>query len=37
MCDQLQPFFLGLTMANWNVAASIGLMVLWVIAARHEA
>jgi len=29
MCDTLTPFFLGLTMANWNLLASLGLTVIW--------
>ena len=36
MCDQLQPFFMGLTMANWNVALSLGLMALWLLAAQRR-
>lgn len=37
MCDTLTPFFLGLTMANWNLIASAGLAVVWVMAARKPA
>lgn len=33
MCDQLTPFLFGLSMANWNVLASLGLAGLWVAAA----
>ena len=32
LCDQLTPFFLGLTMANWNLLASAGLLALWIIS-----
>ena len=35
MCDQLQPFFLGLTMANWNLVWSLALAGLWIAAARR--
>ena len=34
LCDTLTPFFLGLTMANWNVIASLGLVILWLLALR---
>jgi disulfide bond formation protein DsbB len=34
LCDTFEPFFLGLTMANWNAFASIGLLIVWVMAAR---
>ena len=34
MCDTFEPFFLGLTMANWNALASLGLLVIWLMAAR---
>lgn len=37
MCDQIQPFFAGLTMANWNLALSLGLVALWVMAALRRA
>lgn len=34
MCDTLQPFFLGLTMANWNAVFSAFQIVVWICAAR---
>ncbi|MCM2562376.1 disulfide bond formation protein B [Lutimaribacter sp. EGI FJ00015] len=37
MCDQVQPFFLSLTMANWNLLMSLALVVLWLVAARRLA
>ena len=37
MCDTLTPFFAGLTMANWNMIASLGLLVLWALALRKSA
>ena len=36
MCDQLQPFFMGLTMANWNLVFSTALMALWIFAALRR-
>jgi disulfide bond formation protein DsbB len=33
LCDQLTPFFLGLTMANWNMVFSALLALLWGWAA----
>ena len=35
MCDVLQPFFLGLTMANWNLIASAVLVLIWLSALRR--
>ena len=35
MCDDLTPFFLGLTMANWNMLASLGLALIWATAIRR--
>ncbi|MGX9354282.1 disulfide bond formation protein B [Roseobacteraceae bacterium S113] len=35
MCDTLTPFFLGLTMANWNFIFSAGLVLIWLWAARQ--
>lgn len=35
MCDVLQPFFLGLTMANWNLIASAVLVLIWLMALRR--
>ncbi|SDO46279.1 Disulfide bond formation protein DsbB [Lutimaribacter pacificus] len=37
LCDQVQPFFLGLTMANWNLVFSLGLVALWIVAATRRA
>lgn len=37
LCDTLTPFFLGLTMANWNALGSIVLAVLWAAAALRKA
>ena len=34
MCDTLTPFFLGLTMANWNMIASLVLAGIWLAALR---
>ncbi|MCL6285538.1 disulfide bond formation protein B [Ruegeria sp. 2012CJ41-6] len=34
MCDALQPFFLGLTMANWNALFSVFQICVWLSAAR---
>lgn len=36
MCDTLTPFLFGLTMANWNMFASAGLTVIWLIAALRK-
>ena len=36
MCDQVAWSFLGLSMASWNVIASVVLMLIWVAAARHR-
>lgn len=33
LCDKVTPFFLGLTMANWNLIASTVLVVIWIWAA----
>lgn len=32
MCDEVSWWFLGLTMANWNVIISIGLAAIWIAA-----
>lgn len=32
LCDTVTPFFLGLTMANWNALASGALTLIWVAA-----
>jgi len=37
LCDTLTPFFLGLTMANWNLLASLGLAALWLWSLRRPA
>jgi disulfide bond formation protein DsbB len=34
LCDTLTPFFLGLTMANWNLVLSLGFAMLWIKALR---
>jgi len=36
-CDAFDPVMFGLTMANANALISIGLAVLWVLAARRSA
>ncbi len=35
LCDTLTPFLFGLTMANWNMIASLLLAALWVAAFRR--
>lgn len=35
LCDQFTPFFLNLTMANWNALISLGLAVVWLVAWRR--
>ncbi len=37
LCDTFTPFLLGLTMANWNMIASVALAILWIMAARRDA
>ncbi|MEL6565147.1 MAG: disulfide bond formation protein B [Pseudomonadota bacterium] len=37
LCDTLTPFFLGLTMANWNLIASLALTVAWLVAVTRAA
>jgi disulfide bond formation protein DsbB len=37
LCDQFTPFFLGLSMANWNAILSALLVLLWIAAARKSA
>ena len=34
MCDEIAWTFLGLSMANYNVALSLGLAFLWIVSAR---
>ena len=36
LCDQFTPFFLGLSMANWNALISAGLVLVWLAAARKS-
>lgn len=35
LCDQVSWAFLGLSMASWNAVLSLGLVALWVMAARR--
>lgn len=35
LCDTLTPFLFGLTMANWNMLASLALAALWVSAFKR--
>ena len=35
MCDEVAWSFAGLSMASWNAVFSLGLMVIWLIAARR--
>ena len=35
LCDTFTPFFLGLSMANWNAIASSLLVLVWLAAARR--
>lgn len=35
LCDTLTPFLFGLTMANWNMLASLALGVLWLTAIKR--
>lgn len=35
MCDQVSWAFAGLSMASWNALLSLGLVALWVLAARR--
>ena len=37
MCDAFEPFFLGLTMANYNALASLGLAVIWLFGLTRPA
>jgi disulfide bond formation protein DsbB len=36
MCDEVPWSLLGLSMASWNVLASLALAGLWVAAARRR-
>ena len=33
LCDQFTPFFLGMSMANWNAILSVFLAAIWISAA----
>ncbi len=35
LCDEIVWQFLGLSMAGWNFVISLGLVVIWVMAARR--
>lgn len=35
MCDQVSGYIFGLTMANWNVIASVALAVVWLASTRR--
>lgn len=35
MCDEIVWQLLGLSMAGWNMVISLGLMTLWIMAARR--
>ena len=37
MCDEVAWSLLGLSMASWNMLASLALAALWVLAARRPA
>lgn len=37
LCDQFTPFLLGLSMANWNLIASLILAAFWIRAMRPSA
>ena len=37
MCDQVSWEWLGLSMASWNALASLGLALIWLLAARASA
>lgn len=36
MCDQVPWEMFGLSMASWNAVVSLGLMVVWLMAARSR-
>ncbi len=36
-CDEVAWAMLGLSMASWNMLASLGLVALWIMAARRSA
>lgn len=36
LCDQFTPFLFGLSMANWNAILSVGLVLIWLAAARKS-
>lgn len=35
LCDSFTPFLFGLSMANWNMIAALGLVVIWIAAFRR--
>jgi disulfide bond formation protein DsbB len=35
MCDEIVWQFLGLSMAGWNAVISLGLVIIWIMAARR--
>ena len=35
LCDSFTPFLFGLSMANWNLLASLGLAVIWAAALKR--
>ena len=35
LCDSFTPFLFGLSMANWNLLASLSLALVWLAAVRH--
>lgn len=35
LCDSFTPFLFGLSMANWNLLASLGLAFVWIAAIRR--
>lgn len=37
LCDTFTPFLFGLSMANWNAIFSLGLVGIWLMAARRRA
>jgi disulfide bond formation protein DsbB len=35
-CDEIPWQMLGISMAGWNVLVSLGLALIWVLAARRD-
>lgn len=35
LCDSFTPFLFGLSMANWNLVASLALAVIWAAALKR--